>query len=170
MADDVAGPTDSEDLAALARGILDAQHYLVLGTADASGRPWVTPVYFAVSPSYADLVWVSSPTARHSRNIAERAEVSLVVFDSGTPPGEGQGVYMTGIAEELAGDALEPFLALYSERTQAHGLRAWTAAMTLPPAAYRLYRARVTEHFVRDPSASPDARVAVVLTGTATRR
>jgi hypothetical protein len=34
------------DLDAVARAILDANHYMTLGTADAAGRPWVSPVFF----------------------------------------------------------------------------------------------------------------------------
>jgi Pyridoxamine 5'-phosphate oxidase len=29
------------------RGIIEARRYLVLATADATGRPWSSPVYFA---------------------------------------------------------------------------------------------------------------------------
>jgi hypothetical protein len=35
------------------REILDANLYMTLGTSDAAGRPWVSPVYFA-SADYAD--------------------------------------------------------------------------------------------------------------------
>ena len=40
-------PTTDEDLAAHARGLLDVNRYLTLGTVDADGSPWTTPVYFA---------------------------------------------------------------------------------------------------------------------------
>jgi nitroimidazol reductase NimA-like FMN-containing flavoprotein (pyridoxamine 5'-phosphate oxidase superfamily) len=36
-----------ENAASLARDVIDANQYLVLGTADPDGRPWTTPVYFA---------------------------------------------------------------------------------------------------------------------------
>ena len=35
----------SEDLDRIARAIIDGNRYMVLGTADQSGRPWVSPVY-----------------------------------------------------------------------------------------------------------------------------
>jgi hypothetical protein len=34
-----------EDLGAIARGIIDSNRYMVLGTADETGRPWASPVY-----------------------------------------------------------------------------------------------------------------------------
>ena len=94
----------SEDLDQIARAIIDGNRYMVLGTADESGRPWVSPVYYAPS-GYAELYWVSSPEAQHSRNLAARPELSIVVFDSQAPVGEGQGVYMSAIADELEGVA-----------------------------------------------------------------
>jgi Pyridoxamine 5'-phosphate oxidase len=39
--------TDEQDLAARARAIIDANLYMVIGTADEAGRPWVSPVYYA---------------------------------------------------------------------------------------------------------------------------
>jgi hypothetical protein len=44
----------TDDLAALARAILDASLYMTLGTADESGRPWVSPVYYAAD-GYQDV-------------------------------------------------------------------------------------------------------------------
>src|SRR5687768_2053911 len=78
------------DLGAMARAIIDSNLYLTLGTADENGRPWVSPVYYAPE-GYAEFYWVSSPEATHSRNIAARPEVAIVVFESRTPIGSGQG-------------------------------------------------------------------------------
>ena len=87
------------DLDAVARAILDANHYMTLGTADAAGHPWVSPVFFATD-RYRDLYWISSPEATHSRNLAARPELSIVVFDSQAPVGTGQAVYMAAAADE----------------------------------------------------------------------
>jgi len=54
---------------ATARRIIDANRYLTLATADADGRPWATPVWFAPE-GYTDFIWVSRPSTRHSTNIA----------------------------------------------------------------------------------------------------
>jgi general stress protein 26 len=42
-----------------ARAIIDASLYLVLATADGTGRPWSSPVYFA-HDGYAEFLWVSA--------------------------------------------------------------------------------------------------------------
>ena len=47
------------DLDEVARAMIDGNRYMVLGTADEGGRPWVSPVYYAPS-GYSELYWVSS--------------------------------------------------------------------------------------------------------------
>ena len=80
--------TEVTDLAATAREIIDGSMYMVLGTADQGGSPWVSPVYFAVS-DYKDFYWVSLPAAQHSQNLELRPDVSVVVFDSRAPRNRG---------------------------------------------------------------------------------
>ena len=149
------------DLDAVARAILDANHYMTLGTADADGRPWVSPVFFAAD-RYRDLYWISSPEATHSRNLAARPELSIVVFDSQAPVGTGQAVYMAATAAELSGAELDQGLQVYpGERGLAAGARAKTPPEVLAPSLYRLYRATVSAHWVLDPDAAPDQRTPV---------
>ena len=151
------------DLGAIARGIIDANLYMVLGTADETGSPWVSPVYYAAA-GYTEFFWVSSPDATHSRNIGARPQVSIVVFDSQVPIGTGQGVYMSAVAEELQGEELDRGIDVFSRRSEEHGgKREWKADDVRPPAPYRLYRATASEHSVLDPAASPDQRTRVVV-------
>jgi nitroimidazol reductase NimA-like FMN-containing flavoprotein (pyridoxamine 5'-phosphate oxidase superfamily) len=145
------------DLAATAREIVDGSMYMVLGTADETGRPWVSPVYFAAR-DYVEFYWVSLPDAQHSRNLAGRPEVSIVVFDSGVPIGTGQGVYMAARAEELAGEELERGIEVFSQRSVEHGARAWNAGDVNPPAPHRLYRATADQHWMLDKEARPGDR------------
>jgi hypothetical protein len=139
------------------REILDANLYMTLGTADAAGRPWVSPVYFS-SADFTDLYWVSKPEATHSRNLAARPEVSIVVFDSSVPINAGQAVYMSAVAAEVTGDELDRGLEIFSERTRAHDGSVFTRADVLAPARLRLYRAAVSDWWLLDES---DQRVPV---------
>ena len=66
------------------RDIIEGNRYLVLATADAAGWPWSSPVYFA-HIGFSEFFWISSPDVTHSRNIAVRPEVGIVVFDSQMP-------------------------------------------------------------------------------------
>jgi Pyridoxamine 5'-phosphate oxidase len=149
-----------DDLAAVARAIIDGNRYMVLGTSNAEGRPWVSPVYYAPS-GYAELYWVSSPEANHSRNLGGRPELSIVVFDSRVAIGQGQGVYMSAVAQELTGVDLGRGIEIFSGVSESHGAKPWTVDDVRPPKSYRLYRARVSEHWVLDPESHPDQRTPV---------
>jgi nitroimidazol reductase NimA-like FMN-containing flavoprotein (pyridoxamine 5'-phosphate oxidase superfamily) len=141
-----------------ARAIIDGGRYMTLGTADADGLPWVSPVWYAPA-EYREFFWVSKPGARHSRNLAVRPQIAIVIFDS-HHPGTERSVYMSAVAEEIAGDAVEAGIELYSRRSQEQGLPAWTRADVTGPARHRLYRAVASEHFVLD---SGDERTPVSL-------
>jgi nitroimidazol reductase NimA-like FMN-containing flavoprotein (pyridoxamine 5'-phosphate oxidase superfamily) len=133
--------TGVADPAALAREVVDANQYMVLGTADAEGNPWVSPVYFAHA-AYREFYWVSRPSRRHSQNLAAHPQLSIVIFDSSVPIGTGRGVYLSATAGQVT-DAEQARIGLevFSERSIAHGGRAFTAADVEEPAALRLYRA-----------------------------
>jgi len=150
------------ELDVLAKTIIDSNIYMVLGTADESGQPWVSPVYYA-SVGYSQFYWVSSPEVKHSQNIRIRAQVSIVIFDSRAPIGTGQGVYMAAIAEELTGLDLDRGIELFSLSSLDHGGKEWQRKDVQPPALYRLYRATAMEHWVRDPVGSPDHRTPVTM-------
>jgi hypothetical protein len=103
--------------------------------------------------------WISSPEARHSRNIAARPQVSIVIFDSQAPGGAGNAVYMSADAQGVPDDDAARAIEIYSRRSQAQGLPGWTLDDVRAP-LHRLYRAVVSEHFVLD---SHDQRVSVTL-------
>ena len=121
-----------------AREIIDGGRYMTLATADAAGVPWASPVWYAPR-GYSELFWISYPDARHSRNLAERPQLSIVIFDSTVEPGHGQAVYMTGEAAQTT-DGLEVF----SARSEAQGLGEWKDLS----GPLRLYRAVVTQHWM----------------------
>jgi Pyridoxamine 5'-phosphate oxidase len=149
------------DPVAIARAIVDGNVYMTLGTADADGRPWATPVYFSES-AYEHYYWISSPEARHSRNIAVRPEVGIVIFDSRIPVGTGQAVYIEAAAEELAGDDVEAGLEVYPGPPE-RGARRIAIEDVVPPGSFRLYRATAAQHWILDPAGARDVRVPVTL-------
>lgn len=153
---------NQQDPVAIARTIIDSNMYMVLGTADMSGQPWVSPVYYA-SANYKEFYWVSSPDVRHSRNIAVRPQISIVIFDSQAVIGTGQGVYMSAIAEELTGADLERGIEIFSRSSLARAGREWKQEDVGESTLYRLYRATASEHWVRDPVGRPDRRTPVTV-------
>lgn len=144
MATAMRGETDP---AATAKAIIDANLYMVLGTADQHGHPWVSPVYYA-PVDHREFIWVSRPETLHSHNLLRRPEISIVIFDSSVPISTGQGVYMAATAEEVTGDARIAAIDVFSRRAVGHGGREWTLEDVEPPAEIRLYRAIASAHFI----------------------
>ena len=154
-----------EDPGVLAKEIINTNMYMVLGTADEAGHPWVTPVYFSCA-DYKEFYWISSPEVRHSKNITVRPQVSIVTFDSQVPVGKGQAVYMSAVAEELTGTDFDRGLAIYNGRFSnpaEYGVRLIKPEDLQAPALYRLYRATASEHWVLDPAGHPDHRMLVTV-------
>ena len=135
------------DTDALARAVIDGCAYMTLATADERGTPWATPVWFA-HEDHRRFLWVSDPAARHSRNLAARADVSVAIFDSHAPIGTGQGVYLAGTAQQLAGPDLAHGIGVFSRRSLAQGGRAWTPDDVGGDARLRLYRMTAAERWI----------------------
>ena len=154
MSEEVADPE-------LGRKTVDANLYMTLATADAHGRPWASPVWYA-HDGYADFYWVSRPDARHSRNIASRSEISIVIFDSTVPVGGAKSVYLEAAAGEVAGGELEHGIEVFSRRSEATGAGEWRTSDVLTPAPHRLFRASASEYFVL---VGDDRRIPVRLAG-----
>lgn len=89
-----------DNLDELARQTLAANRFMVLGTVDPSGRPRVSPVWFSMV-EHRDVYWLSNPDAHHSRNLEQRPDVSIVVFDSRADPHTGQAVYLEATAARV---------------------------------------------------------------------
>ena len=129
------------------QAIIDANSYMTLATADEHGHPWASPVWFA-TVDYVELVWVSSPSARHSRNLAVRPELAIVIFDSRQAPGTGEAVYISARGGEVSRPDLDRCLDIYSTISQREGLAVWSRSDVGPPGRLRLYSATAAEHFV----------------------
>jgi nitroimidazol reductase NimA-like FMN-containing flavoprotein (pyridoxamine 5'-phosphate oxidase superfamily) len=147
------------DPTADARRIIDANLYMTLATADAEGRPWASPVWFAHEDP-TRFIWVSRPERRHSRNLAERPEVAVVIFDSTAGEGEAEAVYAEATAEQVADGDEEHCVEVFSRRSEAIGWPGLAVEDVRPPAALRVYRATASALFVLGPN---DDRIAVRL-------
>jgi hypothetical protein len=144
----------------IVQDIIEASRYLVLATADATGRPWSSPVYFA-HIGLTEFYWVSSPDVTHSRNIAVRPEVGIVVFDSQAAIGTGQGVYMSAVARLLGEGEAAAGVEAFSRRSVAHGGGRWTSADLRPGTGLRMYRATADSHWILARDGQPDHRIPV---------
>ena len=144
-----------DDAVARARSMLAANQYLTLATADDDGRPWATTVWYAARqrtrPADAldvELVWLSHPAARHSRNLVVRPEVGISVFDSGQPAGAGDGLQLAAVATEVDPADLDETAAVFPQASLAAGGGPWARADVEGAAIPRLYVARLEQAYV----------------------
>lgn len=147
-------PFDDPD--GLARRVIDANRYLTLGTTGPDGRPRLSPVYFT-HVAHRDFYWLSSPDARHSRNIAAHPGVALVVYDSTAAVGQGRAVYIDAHAFVVPDDELPSRCA----EAFAHAGQGVRTARAFEPhelagdADLRLYRAPADRHEIHVPGGEP---------------
>jgi hypothetical protein len=137
MADEI----DADERAELhrrAQSVIDANKYMTIATADESGAPWATPVYFTPDGTRRFL-WASSLEAQHSLNIAGRPTVTIAVFDSSVPIGGAEAIYVRATARLVAPEELEESAVLYSSRLPE--LSTYTATDLSAPEPLRLYEA-----------------------------
>lgn len=140
----------------MARRLVADGTYVILATADPAGEPWASPVWYAARDC-AEFYWASRPGARHSRNIAARPGIGLVIFD---PP---EAVYAEAVAAEVPLAEVPAALTVYNGRSRERGLPEWGEADVTGAAQHRLYRARTTrlsvldDHDQRVPVQEPDA-------------
>ncbi|MBM3210164.1 pyridoxamine 5'-phosphate oxidase family protein [Candidatus Saccharibacteria bacterium] len=92
--------------------ILDGVRVGSLATVQQDGRPWNTPLHLAFDEE--NVYWLSSPETVHSKNIAERPQISIVIWSPDKSSGL-KGIYIQSTAQALAGEAAEAGRAVYAE-------------------------------------------------------
>lgn len=142
------------------RSVIDANRFMTLATANEQGTPWASPVWFARRDERRFL-WVSRPTTRHSRNIAARPDVAIVIYDSRTTPDERQAVYIVATATQLEGEDLDAGISAFSGESLSQALSEWPLERVTGPAGLRLYQATATSWFIL--ADGPDERLLVPL-------
>jgi len=121
-------------LKAIARRLLSASTLCAISTVASDGRAYINTAYFAWSPAF-EVVWLSAPEARHSRNIQRRPSVAIAVYDSAQKwGGSDRGIQLFGTARKLPGRAARDAARLYGRRFKAYAGEELNA--------YRFYRFR----------------------------
>ena len=127
--------------------MINANRFMTLATADAEGRPWASPVWFAPA-SRGEFLWISRPDTRHSLNLAVRPELTIVIFDSSVRPDDRQALYIEARAEQLDGAERDAAVARYSEHSVADDLSPLTTDRVSGDGPFRMYRAVASAAYV----------------------
>jgi hypothetical protein len=129
-----------DDASRKARRLIEATCHMTIATADASGKPWSSPLFFVHDDAFT-FFWVSYSGALHSANIRIRPQVAITIL--GRPPDhEGDGVYVDAEAAELndVGE-VERAIRVLRKRPQDKKFMVSSTADVLGDAAWRIYKA-----------------------------
>jgi uncharacterized protein YhbP (UPF0306 family) len=123
-------PVDSGLLNIVARRLLEAAPLCAIATTGANGQAHINTAYFAWTDDL-EIVWLSDPEARHSRNLLANPSVAIAVYDSHQTWGDSdRGIQLFGTAGVVTQAAVRRVDAVY--------MRRFTGYVGGGP--YRLYR------------------------------
>jgi uncharacterized protein YhbP (UPF0306 family) len=121
-------------LRTIARRLLNASTLCAISSVGPNGRAHVNTAYFAWSPAI-EIVWLSAPEARHSRNIRSDPSVAIAVYDSAQKwGGSDRGIQLFGQAREVSPRKAREAGRLYAARFRPYSPEELHA--------YRFYRFR----------------------------
>ncbi len=95
------------------RGYLREHHVMTLATQGADG-PWAAAVFYVEDG--LRLLFLSSPTSRHSVNLASNPRVAATIQRDHSQWHDIRGVQLEGSVRELAGDEAARARALYAAK------------------------------------------------------
>jgi uncharacterized protein YhbP (UPF0306 family) len=115
-------------------GLLDASPLCAISTAAARTTAHIHTAYFVWNRDF-EIIWLSDPAARHSRNIRVRPSTAIAVFDSHQVWGQSdRGIQLFGSTRELPAAEIARAESLYAARFPSYA--------TPDLRAYRFYRFR----------------------------
>lgn len=85
---------------------------LTLATVGPDGLPQAAPLFYA-SDAHLNLIFLSSPDSRHSRNLARNPAAAAAIYDEAWEWQAIRGVQLEGRVERLEGEERQAALALY---------------------------------------------------------
>jgi uncharacterized protein YhbP (UPF0306 family) len=150
----------------LATGIIRQNQYMTLASVDKQGTAWASPVAYVFDDKF-NFYWVSVPNSQHQQNIAFNPNISIAIFDSHQLWGEGVGVQMEAVVEQVPITDIPHVTMLYFSRGYPYGnaLGAFGKGLKelLKGKIYLFYKATPTKVWVPDPNAEVDTRIEVSL-------
>lgn len=155
-----------DDLNQLAREIIKQNQYMTLGSSNAEGGTWVSPVVYAYDDKW-NFYFVSIPDSRHCQNASSHNKVALAIFDSHQLLGEGVGLQIEGLVEEVKITQVPGAAVTYFKRQYPYGKmrHAFNDALKkfLEKKLYRFYKVTPTKVWINNPNSQVDERAEVTL-------
>lgn len=124
----------------IANYIIRNNNLMTVATANAEGKPWVSPLSYTVDDNQ-NLYWVSHKDALHSENIRNRPEIAIVIVGI-NPQDKRDGVYLDATASELTNTTEVPaIIALINNREKDSKYTIESVEDVTGNSAWRIYKA-----------------------------
>jgi uncharacterized protein YhbP (UPF0306 family) len=154
-------PLAAERIRRIARSLLDASTLCAISTVSARGRAHINTAYFAWDDRL-DVVWLSHPSAAHSRHLRANPTAAVAVYDSKQTWGRpDRGIQLFGSARRVTARAEQEARLVYERRFPLYARD--------PSPAYRLYRFRPTRLKLFDETELGGGRFVTARVGAAGR-
>jgi uncharacterized protein YhbP (UPF0306 family) len=155
-----------KDLSHLAKEIIENNQYMSLATVDKDNEPWISPVAYAYDDKW-NFYFVTIPSSKHGLNFNINNHIVAAIFDSRQNLGEGVGLQIEGIVEDVGIHHIPTALSIMYNRKYPFGSMASTFAKglkkLLQKKLYHCYRFVPAKIWMNDPNSNIDERVQVYL-------
>jgi len=151
----------------LARTIVEHNQYMSVASSWKANGAWISPVCYAPDKNY-NLYFVSLPGSRHAQNTNRNPRVTVSIFDSHQPWGEGVGLQIEGKITRVNWPRMPFFMKLYFSRAWPYvsdKLATYLKGFKkiLKNRTYRAYQFTPTCVWMNDPDSEVDRRIEVSL-------
>jgi len=123
--------------------ILESVRYATISTTDKEGQPWAAPIWYAYDDQC--IYWWSPKKSQHSLNIRNNNNVYITVFDSTAAEGEGLGVYIRAVVEEVPDSARKEVEEIFNKTTKVFKINENSSSGEAPT---RFYRAEIKNTYM----------------------
>ena len=149
----------------LAKTIVEQNQYMSVASSRKANGAWISPVAYAPDANY-NLYFVSLPDSLHVRNITKNPHVTVSIFDSRQPWGEGHGLQIEGKITRVNWPRVPWFARVYFSRKWPYineklGTYFKSFKKVLKNHTYRAYQFTPTKIWMNDPDSEVDRRIEV---------
>lgn len=151
----------------LAAKIVTKNEYMTVGSFEANHGAWVSPVAYAYDKKF-NFYFISLPNSKHAQNFRKHPKVTVAIFDSRQPFGEGVGLQIEGIAKTVRLPDVPQAFRTYMTRKWPYVGRRFNIFLKgcrkiIRNKLYRVYQVTPTRVWMNDPDSEVDRRIEVTL-------
>jgi general stress protein 26 len=131
-----------------AKHLLNSVRNAAMATVNDDGSPHNTPFHYIIDERRESIYWVSSPESQHSKNIVNRKQLFIVIYESNAP----EGLYLEAVdAHELYEKTeIQTGLEVWNAQRTAEGKGSIDVTLVTGESPQRMYRTKLVRFWVNE--------------------